>query len=606
MSDKVVFKGRAADAKEPGPKGDPGPIGPEGKPGVKGDTGAKGEPGIQGPRGLPGADGAPGKDGADGAPGRDGEAGKPGTAGQRGSKGEKGEKGDTGPAGADGKDGKDGAQGTAGSRGAKGDPGPPGPKGDKGDTGSKGTAGARGAKGTKGKSAYQAWLDEGHEGTEKEFLEWLKGKDGKRGKMGYPGEPGPAGPEGPEGPAGGGGSALDGEPNGFEDRTDVTLAWDDGTRTLTLSGTYDIYSDGTSYTKTGGTIQISDDEGAHFIYYDAAGDLAELTSFDISLINQFCFVAEVYWDATNGAAIPWPVNELHGASMSPDTHVYLHNTVGAAYVSGLGLAGLTTSNAPTGADDNQCQFTAEGGEMRDEDIPQGIQLRSALSNTIPVLWREGTEASPVWRMDDTRSFPVTNTGTVAGRVMWNELTGGSWQLTEVSSNNQFVLAHVYAIPGLNPSTGNLVALVGQGEYANVTQARDAAQAESQSLALDGLPSLEFVLVATLIVKTNATWSNTPKAAFVTADATGSDYVDWREAPKTAGGGTSGHIHVPQSATLARDASGNVESVSIVGGATWSISRNANGSVASLTDTIYSVAVDRDANGIVTGVTATEL
>jgi hypothetical protein len=321
------------------------------------------------------------------------------------------------------------------------------------------------------------------------------------------------------------------------------------------------------------------------------------------VITRYCFVAEIYWDTVNNTAIPWVVNELHGASMSPDTHAYLHNTVGAAYVSGMGLAGLTTSNNPTGDDDNQCQFTAEGGEMRDEDIPQGIQLRSSLTNTIPVLWREGTEASPVWRMDDTRSFPVTNQGTVNDRVMWNELTGGTWQLTEVSANNQFVLAHVYAIPGLNPSTGNLVALVGQGEYANVATARDAAQEESQSLALDGLPSLEFVLVATLIVKTNATWSNTPKAGFVAVDASGADYVDWREAPRTAGAGSSGHVHVPQSATLTRDGAGSVETVTIVGGATWTISRNPNNSVASLTDTVYLVAVDRDGDGIITGVTA---
>jgi hypothetical protein len=40
--------------------------------------------------------------------------------------------------------------------------------------------------------------------------------------------------------------------------------------------------------------------------------------------------------------------------------------------------------------------------------------------------------------------------------------------------------------------------------------------------------------------------------------------------------------------------------------TWTISRNPNSSVASLTDTVYLVEVDRDGNGIVTGVTATEL
>jgi len=401
----------------------------------------------------------------------------------------------------------------------------------------------------------------------------------------------------------GGAPRLDGEPNGFVDRTDVTLGWDNGTRTLTLTGSYDIYSDGIKYSKSGDTIQIADTEGPHFIYYDTAGDLRETTTFDISIINRYCFVAEVYWDATNSEAIPWVVNELHGCEMPADTHEYLHSTRGAAYVSGMGLAGITASNNPTGADDNQCQFTAEGGELRDEDIPHGIQVRGALTNTIPVLWRTGTEASPVWRMDDARSFPVTNLGTGAGRVMWNELTGGSWQLTEVSANNNFILAHIYAIPGLNPTTGNLVAIVGQGEYANAPAAQDAAEAEALALALDGLPSLEFVLVATLIVKTNSTWVNTPKAGFVTT-GDGGDYVDWREAPRTAGAGTSGHVHVPQSATLTRDGNGSVETVTIVGGATWTISRNPNQSVASLTDTVYLVTVDRDGGGIITGVTAT--
>jgi hypothetical protein len=40
--------------------------------------------------------------------------------------------------------------------------------------------------------------------------------------------------------------------------------------------------------------------------------------------------------------------------------------------------------------------------------------------------------------------------------------------------------------------------------------------------------------------------------------------------------------------------------------TWTISRNPSSSVASLTDTVYLVEVDRDGSGIVTGVTATEL
>ena len=73
---------------------------------------------------------------------------------------------------------------------------------------------------------------------------------------------------------------------------------------------------------------------------------------------------------------------------------------------------------------------------------------------------------------------------------------------------------------------------------------------------------------------------------------------------TGGSGGAGHTHAPQSATLTRDGNGAVETVTIVGGATWTISRNPNQSVASLTDTVYLVTVDRDGGGIITGVTAT--
>jgi hypothetical protein len=72
-------------------------------------------------------------------------------------------------------------------------------------------------------------------------------------------------------------------------------------------------------------------------------------------------------------------------------------------------------------------------------------------------------------------------------------------------------------------------------------------------------------------------------------------------------GADGGDSAPRSATLTRDSNGRVLSVSVEGApAPWVISRNPSGSVASMTDTIHSVEVDRDEDEIVTGVTATEL
>ena len=80
----------------------------------------------------------------------------------------------------------------------------------------------------------------------------------------------------------------------------------------------------------------------------------------------------------------------------------------------------------------------------------------------------------------------------------------------------------------------------------------------------------------------------------------------RGAPGPAGPpGADGGESVPKSATLARDENGNVESVTVEGKATWTITR-VNGRIASLTDGAYDVAVDRDEDGAIEGVTSTEL
>jgi hypothetical protein len=81
----------------------------------------------------------------------------------------------------------------------------------------------------------------------------------------------------------------------------------------------------------------------------------------------------------------------------------------------------------------------------------------------------------------------------------------------------------------------------------------------------------------------------------------------RGAPGPAGPpGADGGESVPQSATLTRDENGAVASVTVEGESAWVVSRNPDGSVASLTNGDHDVAVDRDEAGIVTGVTATEL
>jgi hypothetical protein len=71
-------------------------------------------------------------------------------------------------------------------------------------------------------------------------------------------------------------------------------------------------------------------------------------------------------------------------------------------------------------------------------------------------------------------------------------------------------------------------------------------------------------------------------------------------------GPPGDSGVPQSATLTRDSNGAVQSVTVEGAESWIIDRNPDGSVAGLSNSAHDLAVDRDEDGFVEGVTVTEL
>ena len=257
---------------------------------------------------------------------------------------------------------------------------------------------------------------------------------------------------------------LGSEPNGFPDTSEFTLSWVNGTRTLTITPTatdFSFWSDGKKYTKTGvQTHIIPDTEGPHFIYYDETGTLTEANTFDIQIISRYCFVSEVYWDATNNEAVPDPFVETHGL-MPSTTHIYLHNTQGAKYEEGL-ITTLAATVGSTGSLDSHAQFTVTSGTIWDEDIEHSIAAHTQTAN-IPVLYRDGSN----WRMDDSGSFVVLK-GT--NRAYFNEDSGGGvWVRTEVGSNNDYVLSHLFAAGTINDA-GNLFLVMGQNEYGTTSDA----------------------------------------------------------------------------------------------------------------------------------------
>jgi hypothetical protein len=106
---------------------------------------------------------------------------------------------------------------------------------------------------------------------------------------------------------------------------------------------------------------------------------------------------------------------------------------------------------------------------------------------------------------------VATTGT--GRAAWNEWTGTTWKLTEVTSTD-YVLVHYYAVGDIREP---IIGIVGQAEYATANLAREGAETEINALAMGSMASLtpEFKALGTVIWQTSNAYDNAVKSRVVT-------------------------------------------------------------------------------------------
>jgi hypothetical protein len=322
---------------------------------------------------------------------------------------------------------------------------------------------------------------------------------------------------------------------------EVTLGWDDGTRTLSLTPTtgsaYRYYQAGVKYEKSSDSIVLPDVEALYLVYYDGAtlSYVSDPTNTQIAtFIRTVPFVAFIYWNATDKQA-EYTGLETHGIGMSPATHSYLHFTRGAQYISGIGLTNVVADGS--GNVDASAQFGVESGTFADEDIPH-FSLPIGATTGLPIYYMLGTEANPSLRRFENAGFSVITTGT--GRLAYNLLSGGIWSVAEVASKD-FALCHVFVNNSFD-STRRTYAIMGQGDYPNIGAAREGANVEISGIQLSGLVGPEQVPIATLIFETQDGYTNAVKARIRTT-LEGADYVDWREAALIGGGGAASQAPV---------------------------------------------------------------
>lgn len=407
--------------------------------------------------------------------------------------------------------------------------------------------------------------DDGVHLTSEQKERLLKLKQG----MGRRGPPGPAGASGVMGATGGGASAhtdltdmpdikainedhdpryptrTEWDQNGFPDAGDVEITWSDAgpDRTFTISPkapatSYDYYIRGIKYTQVADlTIQIgtgiAGNSGLWVIYMSSEATLSiaqNPSEHEIDDVIEFtAIIAYVYWNNTTSSGRL--MYELHGMNMSPATHHWIHDNIGAVYKEGIALDSFDDVDG-NGDQDRDVQFRINEGEIYDEDIELELPVVNVGDNF--GLWYLVGAAPGVWTWDAT-VFPGKPAVAGDNRLTYNDPILG----IQVEINNkQFGLVHVFAtnITSGSNEDAEFILIQGQADYAKKKDAREGAENEINTLIFGSLPLQEVVPIATILLQTDNGYANGIKSRIVTTDA-GDDYVDWRGSTLKATGGS---------------------------------------------------------------------
>lgn len=320
---------------------------------------------------------------------------------------------------------------------------------------------------------------------------------------------------------------------GWVNEADVTLSFVNGTRTLTLTptGSYFEFMEGSlRYRKTTDSIVIPDTEARFLIYYDA-GVLSYVQDPSRAQVSNILLtkpqVADIYWNATANEA-EYKGVETHTIRVTPGFHEYEHFTEGARYEYGIGITNILVDQS--GNNNTHAQFGMESGQIKDEDLKQNP---ATIASTVglKVYYNLGAEANPNLRSETPAGFSIVTTGT--GRAAFNQLSGGTWSLVEVT-NTKFVLVHVFVNNALDANE-RTYAVVGQAQYDTKSLAQAAAPLEINDIILAGLVGPEQVAIATMIIQTADSYTNDVNARFISTDDS-DDFIDHRITPPVCNGG----------------------------------------------------------------------
>ena len=307
--------------------------------------------------------------------------------------------------------------------------------------------------------------------------------------------------------------ALDSqEPNGFVDRLDCTISTSGNIFSIAPTGSsYQVYIQGVKFTKNATeTFTIpSGVTGPNYVHFNiTTGDLDNKTTpFNFSTDIPVAYIA---WNSTTQSVIYFG-DERHGIHMDKATHLYLHNTQGTKYFSGLSISNYVLGG--NGSSNSHASIAIGDGVIYDEDLVIDITNGSggepfhqvlSPSGYIPVYYHDGAVGS--WAIS-TNSYPLKYS---TNGAQYNKLNG-TWTAADATTNSATKYISMFLCAS-NNIHAPVFAIMGQAVH--TTQSLAQSNDTWASLDLTYLPANEMKPIYRLTYATDRDATNATKSALV--------------------------------------------------------------------------------------------
>jgi hypothetical protein len=303
------------------------------------------------------------------------------------------------------------------------------------------------------------------------------------------------------------------EPQGFVNRLDSVISFNDSTRTFTIApsgASYDVYIEGIKVTKTTSeSIVIPTGTALNYLHFNTDTGLLDNKTTGFNFDTDVP-IAYIHWNADINQSTFFG-EERHGIRMDSVTHKWIHNTFGIQYINGLSIGGYILLG--NGSSNSHAQIDISDGVLYQEDIiiditnDNGINSANEFVQTlnpiayIPTYYHSGSTGQ--WVRDSATAFPVKYNGT---RAQYNLFSGGTWTIPNVT-NDRFFAMWIVATNDINDP---ILAIVGQREDSSLNSAE--SHNNWNDINLTNIPTQEIRPLYRLIFKTNSTYTNTPKSS----------------------------------------------------------------------------------------------